>query len=188
MSTDGLDVLFSEFPVLRAGDLELRQVAASDTPDVFPIFSDPEVVQYYDLDPLETLGQAQEMIERWADRFQKRQAIRWGITVGQEEHVIGTCGLFIQSAWKGGLGYDLARPYWRQGIMTKALGRVIRFAFDTVELNRLEALVIPGNVASERLLGKLGFTREGLLREYMFFKGRHQDLNCYSLLRSDLST
>jgi ribosomal-protein-alanine N-acetyltransferase len=140
---------------------------------------------FYDRPPLESERQAQEMIERFANRFRDRQAIRWGITMGAEEPVIGTCGLYIQSEWRARLGYDLARPYWRRGIMTRVLRLVIRFAFETVGLNRLEALVIPGNVASERLLARIGFTREGLLREYMYFKGAHQDLYCYSLLRSE---
>lgn len=185
MSKTGLDSLFERFPTLETRDLKLREATSSDAPTLFSIFSDPQVVQFYDIHPLEHRDQAAEMIDRWRKRFEDREAVRWAITRAGQGEVIGTVGLHIQSEWKAGLGYDLARSYWRQGIMTRALGAVIRFAFDQVELERLEALVIPGNRASERLLGKLGFLKEGLLRRYAYFKGAHQDLGCFSLLHSE---
>jgi ribosomal-protein-alanine N-acetyltransferase len=66
--------------------------------------------------------------------------------------------------------------------MTEALKLIIHYGFATLKLNRIQALVIPGNKPSVRLLLKLGFQEEGLLREYAFFKGRYHDLICYSLL------
>jgi ribosomal-protein-alanine N-acetyltransferase len=186
MSEAGLEALFNQFPELRAGDLVLREVTQVDIPSLFSIFSDPQVMEFYDMLAFERTEQAAEMVDRWRGRFERRQAVRWGIVRAGQEQVIGTIGLYPETEWKAALGYDLGRAHWRQGIMTRALEAVIRFAFQQVELERLEALVLPGNWASAGLLGKHGFTREGLLRRYAYFKGAHHDLECYSLLRSEI--
>jgi [ribosomal protein S5]-alanine N-acetyltransferase len=185
LSRAGLDLLFEKYPVLEAEELVLREATAADVSSVFSIFSDPEVVEFYDLDVLESPDQAAEMLVRWRRRFENREGVRWAITRAGQRQVIGTVGLHVQSDWKAGLGYDLGRPYWRQGIMTQALKAVLSCAFHEIELERLEALVMPGNQASGGLLAKLGFRREGLLRRYAYFKGTHQDLECFSLLRGE---
>ncbi len=176
----------SEFPVLETSRLRLREMTAADAAAVFRIFSDDDVTRFYDFDTFTTEQQAAELIARQRNRFDKGDALRWGITQRHSDEVIGTVGLVINSQnGLGGLGYDLARPYWRKGIMSETLSIVIRFAFRTVKVNRLQALVMPGNVASAALLDKLGFLEEGTLREYSFFKGRYQDLRCFSLLRRE---
>jgi ribosomal-protein-alanine N-acetyltransferase len=81
------------------------------------------------------------------------------------------------------IGYDLSRPYWRRGIMHEVLQAVIQFGFHTAHVERIQALVMPGNTASARLLEKLGFQDQGILKEYAFFKGRHQDLHNFILTR-----
>ena len=67
--------------------------------------------------------------------------------------------------------------------MTEALGLVLDFGFDRMGLNRIEAVVFRDNAASCGLLEKLGFEREGLLREYEYLRGRYEDMAMYSLLR-----
>jgi ribosomal-protein-alanine N-acetyltransferase len=172
---------------LETQNLRLRELAAADSPAVFRIFSDPEVTRYYDFDTFSTSEQASDLIHRQAQRFERGEALRWGITQTADNIVIGTIGLIVnQSNATGGLGYDLGQPYWRHGIMSEALSIVIRYGIRSVNLNRLQALVMPGNEASAKLLAKLGFTEEGTLRQYAFFKGRYQDLRCFSLLREDV--
>ena len=174
------------FPILETVNLRLRELIPSDAENVLRIFADDEVTRFYDFETFTSLGQAADLIAKQATRFEKGEAIRWGITQKANDVVIGTVGLVI--SWSnaiGGLGYDLARPYWRRGIMTEALKVVISYSFQSVNLNRLQALVMPGNVASMKLLEKLGFVDEGLLREYAFFKGRYQNLHCFSILRRE---
>ena len=64
---------------------------------------------------------------------------------------------------------------------------IIRFGFNTINLNRQQALVVPGNIASLKLLSKLRFTEEGLLRQHSYFKGRYQDVISLSVLRQDIN-
>ncbi|MCI0398439.1 MAG: GNAT family N-acetyltransferase [Chloroflexi bacterium] len=182
-----LNLVFPEtFPILETPRLRLRPMVPADVEAVFGIFADDEVTRFYDLETFTSREQAAALIARQAERFGQGQAIRWGITRREEDVVIGTCGVFLsRHNWQGELGYDLARPYWRQGIMAEALAAVIGYGFQTLLLNRFQALVIPGNTASEELLRKLGFQEEGILREYAFFKGRFYDLRCFSLLKRE---
>jgi ribosomal-protein-alanine N-acetyltransferase len=83
------------------------------------------------------------------------------------------------------MGYDLAAPHRRQGIMTEAMEAAIDYGFGSMGLNRIEALVDPGNTASIRLLLRLGFSQEGVLREYTHFRGKFVDDVCFSLLRRE---
>ncbi len=174
------------FPSLETTNLHLRALRPGDGEAVYRLFADDEVTRFYDFDSFTGLGQAADLITRQSARFALGEGLRWGITQRNTDVVIGTIGLMIdQQNAIGSLGYDLAHPYWRLGIMSEALAIVTRFGFRTVNLNRLEALVMPGNIASLKLLAKLGFTEEGLLRQYRFFKGRYQDLICLSRLRQE---
>jgi len=176
----------SVFPELLTSRLRLRELRQTDAEAILRIFSAEEVTRYYDLDTFTNHSQAIALISRQAERFTRGEIIRWGIAHQSNDVIIGTIGLVLnQQNNQAGLGYELARAYWRRGIMSEALAIVIRFGFHTLRLNRLQALVMPGNVASTGLLRKLDFTEEGILREYAFFKGRFQDMHCFSLLKRE---
>lgn len=84
------------------------------------------------------------------------------------------------------LGYALAAKYWGQGITTIALKMAISDGFKLFpDLVRLEARVEVENKASQRVLDKLGFVKEGVLRKYMYNRGEIRDLIIYSLLSTD---
>lgn len=83
------------------------------------------------------------------------------------------------------LGYWIGAAYARQGYMTSAVSAVAPFVFNSLELHRIEAACIPGNIASVRLLERTGFTREGLARRYLRINGLWQDHLLYALLDSD---
>ncbi|CAL8989669.1 unnamed protein product [Prunus brigantina] len=84
------------------------------------------------------------------------------------------------------VGYALAAEYWGQGIATRAVKMAISDGFkELADLVRMQALVLVENKASQRVLEKLGFYKEGLLRKYTFHKGAVQDVFMYSLLSSD---
>jgi len=88
-------------------------------------------------------------------------------------------------AQSGQIGYWSGAPFAGQGYMTEAIGLVIPFAFDQLRLHRLEAACIPSNARSIRLLEKVGFQREGLLRSYLKINGMWQDHFLYSLIEGD---
>ncbi len=152
------------------------------------ICDDEKVAQVYDDDVFKVVSQASEQIEAWAAGFKARRSIRWGITERENGEIIGTCGYYGFHSWhkRAGIGYELARSFWQQRIMTEALGAIIAFGFKRVELNRIEAVVMPDNEGSFKLLEGLGFQHEGVLREYEKWGNKGLiDLMMFSLLRRE---
>jgi len=185
-----LDAVFQAFPRLETERFVLRQLHLSDAESLFAILSDEEVTRFYDDEAFTEVGQAREQIEAWARSFDAKRSVRWGIAQKTDDAVVGTCGYYGFHTWnsRGSIGYELARAYWRQGIMTEALAAIVGFGFREIGLNRIQAVVMPGNVGSERLLEKLGFRREGLLREYENWGNKgYVDVNMFSLLRCEVN-
>lgn len=176
------------FPVLQTERLTLRALKPDDVPVVLEYWSDPRVVQYMNIEPFSSPTQAQEMIELLNKLYTKGQCIRWGILHNEAGRLIGTCG-FNQGVSPtdhiGEIGYELGFSFWGQGLMTEALKAVLDYGFSQLDLNRIEAYVLPDNKASLALLGKLGFEREGLLRQRGYYKGRFHDEYLLSLIRAE---
>lgn len=183
-----LDCVFRTFPHLETERLVLRRLRPADAESLFAILSDEELTRFYDDEAFTEISQATEQLEAWDRAYDEWRLIRWGITQRGSDLVIGTCGYYGFHRWhaRASLGYELAHPYWRQGIMTEALAAIIGFGFREVGLNRIQAVLMPGNLASIKLLEKLGFQREGVLRHYENWgeKG-YVDLLSFSLLRQE---
>jgi [ribosomal protein S5]-alanine N-acetyltransferase len=182
-----LDDIFGKFPIIETERLRLRGIRPGDVTAVYEIFGDEAVTRYYGLETYTGIEQAAERITLYRQNFMKRQSLRWGITFKDDDWLLGTVGIMN---WKprffnAALGYDMAKRHWRQGIMFEALTAVLDYAFSTMQMNRLEAFVMPQNEPSSQLLEKLGFQNEGLMRQYGYWRGEFHDLVLYSLLKDD---
>jgi ribosomal-protein-alanine N-acetyltransferase len=125
------------------------------------------------------------LINHYEATYYNNEAIRWGIELKKENKLIGTCGFhnFNDKHYRCEIGYELNERYWRKGYMSEALIPIIDFAYEYLNINRIQALVYKDNKSSERLLKKLGFTHEGLLRKYAYFRNKFEDLNLFSLIK-----
>ena len=181
------DKIFEKFPELETERLYLRELKLDDAEDLFKVFSNPKVMKYYNLYPFDSLAQAKELIKNYLEAFEEKRVLRWGLEHKEKEQLIGSCGIYDwrEQFCRATIGYELGTQYWEQGFMSEALTEVIRFGFRRMRLNRIQALVEPPNAASQQLLTSIGFQKEGLLRDYMFYKGEYKDLVMYSLLRED---
>ena len=181
---------FQIFPQLETKNLVLRRIHPSDASALFKILADDEVTRFYDDDTFTEISQASDQIEAWENGFKNKGCIRWGITHKEEGTMIGSCGYYGFHTWyrRASIGYELAHNYWRQGIMTEALSAIIDFGFGEIELNRIEAVVMPENTASIIMLQKLRFRKEGLLEEYEKWGNKgFVDLCMFAMLRKDWS-
>jgi ribosomal-protein-alanine N-acetyltransferase len=175
----------NEFPKLETKNLILRETHLSDASAIFAIFADERVTKFHDLETATCIEQVKFLIDRRRDRFQKQEGIRWGIAQKQNDIIIGSCGYRMENNLRGALGYELASAYWRKGIMSEALKAIINWGFERLNFNRIEAMVMLDNIASKKLLEKLTFREEGILREYAFWKGEFHDLRMFSRLKKD---
>lgn len=178
---------FTPFPVLETQRLILREIRADDTPAIFDLYADETIAAHVGSVTFSSHAEAQEIIEFMSSAYGEGKVIRWGITLRREDRVIGSCGFHRLSTRdrRAEIGYDLSPTYWRQGIMREALRAMFGFGFETMHLHRIEAMTYPANIASWRLLEALGFTCEGLLRDYAFLRDTFEDVKIYSLLETD---
>ena len=102
--------------------------------------------------------------------------------------VIGSCGYhnWMKDHNRSEIGYEIFPKYQNQGYMTEALQNIIKIGFDQMNLNRIEALVSPDNLASIKIIEKNGFIQEGVLRGHYKVDDGYEDSLMYALLKSDL--
>ncbi|PRQ07198.1 GNAT family N-acetyltransferase [Enhygromyxa salina] len=154
-------------PTLDAARVRLRWLTLADASDVFEVFRDPDTMRYWSSLPMQRREQASALIEQIHACFANQSLYQWGVERRSDGRVIGTVTLasLDVSNRRADIGFALARDTWGSGYMSEAASAVLSFGFDTLGLERVEADVDPRNAASLVLLERLGFVREGLLRE-----------------------
>jgi len=171
---------------LETPRLVLRKPREDDLEDVLDIFSDPEVTRYWSGRPWTGLDEARDWLTRVRENHASGTALALVLQDRDSGRVIGTCTVFqIHYTRRGEIGYALDRTRWGRGLMHEALQALVRFAFQTMDLRRLEADIDPANTASRRSLERLGFKREGLMRERWEVAGQVSDSEIYGLLRHE---
>jgi ribosomal-protein-alanine N-acetyltransferase len=181
------EVISNDFPQLETKRLILKEISDRDCNDLLEVFSNNEVMKYYDIEPLRTLEEINNLIQLLCKRFKNKKGIRWGIHLKDTDKLIGTCGiqnLNIESL-RTEIGYELSRKFWGQGLMKEALYAIIDYGFNNMSLNRIQALVEPDNKNSINLLHRIGFNDEGILNGYEYYKGEFKDLVILSLLNAN---
>ena len=179
-----VDTAFTHFPILTTERLQLRKFRLEDTHALFQIHSDEENMRFYGDDPQRSSAEARALIEQMHESYMQRGSIRWGITLKNQETIIGSCGFhhLDPDFHRAETGYILDHSFWGQGIMAEAMHAILDFGFSDLELHRIEAIIDIANARSKNLLLKLGFTYEGNLRQRFFFHDRFEDEYYFGLL------
>jgi RimJ/RimL family protein N-acetyltransferase len=174
-------------PIITTPRIVLRWISEDDIDSLYEIFSNAQVMRYWSTAPLTNREAAAELHREITDGNESDQVFKWGLALRDSNTVIGTTTLFNLNLDNGRaeLGYAMSRAYWGKGYMNEALQALVSHAFDVMKLRRLEADVDPRNTASIRTLERLGFQREGFLRERWHVNGEIQDALFYGLLRSE---
>jgi len=174
-------------PALNTERLVLRRIDASDAQGVFEYARHPEVAKYMTWEAHKSIDDSKGFINWTLERYEKDEAGEWGIELKETQKIIGAMGfvhLDLHNSF-GEIGYALSKDYWGRGIMTEALKRLIKFSFEEMKLNRIEATHAIENEASGRVMQKAGMTYEGLLRQRFFTKGKFWDIKQYAIVYSD---
>jgi [ribosomal protein S5]-alanine N-acetyltransferase len=169
---------------LRAERLLLRPLGDADAAALLAIFSDRRVMRYWSTPPWAGIEQARVFIERSRAAMHSGEALRLGLERIDDARLIGQCTLFdfVRQSRRAEIGYSMAAEAWGRGYMHEALCALLEYGFGEMNLHRVEADLDPRNAASARSLERLGFTREGLLRERWIVEGEVSDTALYGLL------
>jgi ribosomal-protein-alanine N-acetyltransferase len=178
---------WERLPTIDASRVSLRWISAADTNAFYAIYSHPEVMRYWSTPPLADREAAANLIEKIQEDWKRRVILKWGIALRTDDQLIGSLTLFNLdfNHRRAEIGYALGRDHWGKGYMNEALMAVLKYAFEVLDLHRIEADVDPRNAASIKTLERLGFKREGYLRERWQVNGEIQDAFYYGLLRRD---
>jgi RimJ/RimL family protein N-acetyltransferase len=171
-------------PTLTAPRVALRWLTIADAGALYGIFSDPKVMRWWSTPPMSDIAQARKLIADIHESFRAQRLFQWGIARLDDDRVIGTCTLFAINETQGRaeIGYALGHEFWGHGYMNEALTTLAGYAFEVLGMRRLEADVDPRNARSMRAVERLGFRREGLLRERWKVNGELQDSVVLGLL------
>lgn len=183
-------MIVEKFPIIETERLVLRQIIKDDAVDILKYLSDDDVMKYYGLKPFKSMEEALQEIDWYHSIFDEKSGIRWGITIKEKGRVIGSCGFLnlVQQHHRSDIGYELSEDFWGQGIASEAIAAVIKYGFEQLNLQRIQALIEPPNIPSQKLVERNGFIKEGLLRNYEFTGEKFDDLFMYSLLKQDFET
>jgi [ribosomal protein S5]-alanine N-acetyltransferase len=177
----------AELPTLRSERLALRPLRESDAEALLAIFGNPDVMRHWSSPPWTSADQALALVQGLREDFAERTLFQWGIAPVDTDTVIGTTTLLHLDAAnrRAEIGYALDQAHWGRGDAREALQLLIDHAFGELRLHRLEADTDPRNTRSCVLLERLGFAREGLLRERWHVAGEVSDSALYGLLADD---
>lgn len=180
---------FCTFPELESERLIFRKVTSSDAEEIFKIYSDPEVAKYDWYIPITTKENALSIINRYRREFQDKEEITWGVARKSDNKIIGYCnlGTFNDDSLRCEIGYGFNRDEWNKGYASEAIKVLVKFGFEIMNFNRIEATVTFGNDASIKALKKANFIQEGIVRERTIMKGKFEDDVILAILRKDYS-
>lgn len=168
--------------------LRLREFVEEDWAQVFAYQSDPRYLRFYEWTE-RTESDVRAFVGRFLDwkAESPRRKFQLAITLEEAGRLIGNSGVRLAQpgAREAELGYELSPAYWGQGYATEAAGAMVGFGFETLGLHRIFAYTVADNVASQRVMERLGMCREGRLRENRWFKGRWWDTLVYGILEDD---
>ena len=174
-------------PTLHTARLRLRPFTDTDADALFTLHSDAYVLRYWDSPPWQDRARAERFLTRCREVADEGTGARVAIDRVSDGAFVGWCGL---TEWdpvyrSASLGYCLNESMWGHGYATEAAHAVLRWAFDTLDLNRVQSETDTRNLASARVLEKLGFVREGTLREDCVVNGEVSDSWVFGLLRRE---
>lgn len=174
-------------PVLRTARLRLRPARADDVEDLLAMHRSATVLRYWDAPPWTGREQAERFVARCDELARDGSGVRPVVERASDGALLGWCSL---TRWdpvfrSAALGFCYRERAWGQGHASEAARALLTWAYDHLDLNRVQAEADTRNAGSARVLEKLGFVREGTLREDCVVDGVVSDSWVYGLLRRD---
>lgn len=183
-----MDISYGYMPTLETRRLRLRKLTMRDAQDIYEYSRDPQVARYVLWEAHRSIGESRSYLRYMLRKYRLGEPASWGIEWKATGQIIGTIGfMWIQRENASAeVGYSLSRAFWNQGVMTEALAELIRYGFQSLNLNRIEAQHETENPASGAVMRKCGMQREGTLRQRLLNKGKFVDVELYAILKRDL--
>ncbi len=179
--------IFSKIPTLETERFFLRRLSVDDTDDMYEYAKEYDVTKYLTWSPHPNKAATLNYLMYLQNRYKTGDFFDWAIVCKDSGKMIGTCGFtrFIFAHDCAEIGYVINPEYHGKGIATEVVGRVIKYGFENLALERIECKFMVENKASLRVMEKNGMTFEGVRRKGMLIKGECRDIGVCSILREE---
>ena len=176
----------ASIPALETERLRLRPFTLDDEAAVFALVSDPEVARFVRFEAHRTPAETRWFLESVERHYRRGDPFAWAIVRRDDDRLIGSCGFVSQAGERQSaeIGYWLGKPYWGQGYAVEAAQALVRFGFEQMDLERVEAKCFLENRPGQRVIEKLGMKFEGTDRSEMI-KGEYPELRVYSIAKHE---
>lgn len=167
--------------------LLIRAAEETDLEGIYAVHREEAVNRYLPYTTWKDMEDASAWWQRVSERVDSGDTLQFVICERSSDKIIGDAVLFAYESehQRAEIGYALGQDYWGRGLMAEALLCLLRYAFEYLELRRLDARVNSRNTASSALLQNLGFMAEGCLREWCLDEGELADELFFGLLRHE---
>lgn len=179
--------IFSDLPVLETDRLILKKIEQENAADMFAYASLGETTRYLLWSPHLNMDETRGYIEYLRREYKKGNYGDWGITLKENNVFIGTIG-FADIDLKnnsGELGYVLNPAYQGKGYMQEAMKRLLSLCFEQLLVKRIQLRIMQENLLSVHLAERVGFVKEGTLRDLLLVKGKYRTIHIYSMTDND---
>lgn len=174
---------------LQTTRLKLQELSLDDLEEIHQLHSLPKIDQYNTLGIPESINATEILLTGWLEQQNAIPRISYIFSirsidtnefVGLMALNLGKSNFKIAEVW-----YKIHPDYWRQGYTTEALMTLLKFGFSELGLHRIEAGCAIENIASIKVLEKVGMTREGRKRKVLPIRGEWVDNYFYSILETE---
>jgi len=175
------------FEELHTPRLILRKITPEVQAWVYDNYTDTELMAFFGFQSAEELKMRKEQYPKGLSMY-NRSSVNFLLIDKATGTTIGGCGYhtWYPDHMRAEIGYALNDDAHKgKGLMTEAMAPILAYGFNQMNLNRIEALIGPGNLPSLKLVNKFGFVKEGYLREHYNKKGDIQDSLAFSLLKRE---
>ena len=180
--------LFSRINYMEDGTISLHSIEDKDGEQLYRIFSNSEIFNYCGFSTIQNKDIVPKIILSIKTDFEKQESVNWGIFIKEQDLLIGKIEVlnFNIKANCAEMGYFIHPDYWNKGYTKRAVKLLLSYLFNEIEINRIEAEVLPANIYPKKVLISNGFTKEGTIRQGTFWeKFGIIDIEKYSILKQE---
>jgi [ribosomal protein S5]-alanine N-acetyltransferase len=174
--------VFDVFPYIDLGSIEMRQISSEDIKPFYQYITHENITRFLaSADIPDSFESAGRELMYWGRLHSLRSSVYWAISL-KSGQIIGTCGFnyWNQGQKRTEISYDIDHNYWGKGFATAAVRAMTDFAFLKMQVKRIQATVAVHNLASIKVLEKVGYQREGMMSNYGILEGKSKDFYMYA--------